>query len=113
MFVPSGWWHAVLNLEESIAITQNYVSTANLSQVLKFLRDSPFAVSGVAEEERKYSLFKEFCDVLEQHEPDLYREAIAELTELDEISLESKRKKEKVSTNDGEKGFRFQFAVAE
>ncbi|EKX49962.1 hypothetical protein GUITHDRAFT_67304 [Guillardia theta CCMP2712] len=28
IFVPNGWWHCVLNLEPSVAITQNYVRTS-------------------------------------------------------------------------------------
>lgn len=38
IFIPNGWWHQVLNIEESIAVTQNVVSDANLQNVVKFLK---------------------------------------------------------------------------
>lgn len=31
--VPSGWWHCVLNIGDSIAVTQNYVNSVNLELV--------------------------------------------------------------------------------
>eukprot|EP01117_Protostelium_nocturnum_P015621 TRINITY_DN6073_c0_g1_i1.p1 TRINITY_DN6073_c0_g1~~TRINITY_DN6073_c0_g1_i1.p1 ORF type:complete len:164 (-),score=40.82 TRINITY_DN6073_c0_g1_i1:147-638(-) len=41
IFIPSSWWHTALNLEESIAVTQNFVSQQNLLNVNAFLKSKP------------------------------------------------------------------------
>jgi hypothetical protein len=37
IFIPNQWWHTALNIEQSIAVTQNFVAEANLLPVLDFL----------------------------------------------------------------------------
>eukprot|EP01065_Artemidia_motanka_P027216 TRINITY_DN3243_c0_g1_i1.p2 TRINITY_DN3243_c0_g1~~TRINITY_DN3243_c0_g1_i1.p2 ORF type:complete len:473 (+),score=130.51 TRINITY_DN3243_c0_g1_i1:43-1419(+) len=38
MFVPQGWWHAVVNLEDSVAVTQNYCAEGNFHEVWRATR---------------------------------------------------------------------------
>ena len=58
LHVPSGWWHLVVNLEPSIAITQNFVPAAHLANVLDFLKHKPDQVSGFKKDiENSYDLF--------------------------------------------------------
>ncbi|EWM26024.1 uncharacterized protein Naga_100629g1, partial [Nannochloropsis gaditana] len=69
-----GWWHLVVNLEESLAITQNYVSLSNLPHVLSFLRDTPHLISGVPEAERPL-LYARFREALRESYPQVLQEA--------------------------------------
>eukprot|EP00257_Ricinus_communis_P018983 XP_015577832.1 F-box protein At5g06550 [Ricinus communis] len=60
IFVPNGWWHLVINLEESVAITQNYVSRSNLLNVLEFLKrpNASELVSGTRDRVNLHDKFK-------------------------------------------------------
>lgn len=46
MYVPSGWWHAVINIDDGVALTQNFVPQPKLASVLRFLKEKPAQVSG-------------------------------------------------------------------
>lgn len=80
LFVPRGWWHLVVNVEEGVAITHNYVGREDLPHVLQFLRDRPEQVSGYRGARPLYDVFRER---LRAAQPALLDEAERRLERLD------------------------------
>ena len=92
LHVPSGWYHLVLNLEASIAITQNFVPRNRTAEVLHFLRDQKQSISGFNDKiEDPYGLFVER---LHEHDPHLLQES---LDKLEKLSKSGKGKWEKLT----------------
>ncbi|CAG8957921.1 hypothetical protein HYFRA_00000263 [Hymenoscyphus fraxineus] len=79
LHVPSGWWHLVVNLEDSIAITQNFVPRSHLPSVISFMRDDTSdRISGFKKDVTDpYGLF---IDQMRKQHPDLLEQALEELT---------------------------------
>ncbi|OWZ22020.1 Histone arginine demethylase [Phytophthora megakarya] len=90
MFVPHGWWHTVLNLDECVAMTQNFVSSGNVKRVLEFLTEKPDQVSGCSMEQRP-KLGGMFREVMAKNAPELYAKVDKEL----EDEYERKHRKTK------------------
>jgi hypothetical protein len=73
-------YHLVLNLEPSIAITQNFIPRKRVGAVLEFLRDQKQSISGFSDDiEDPYQLFVER---LREADPALLEEGLLELEKL-------------------------------
>jgi len=82
LFVPHGWWHMVVNLDDlNIAVTHNYVSDSNLSNMMKFLFSKRDQISGCrdrSESIKPEHLYDEFKSVMESRFPNWLQMALEE-----------------------------------
>ena len=93
MFVPGGWWHAVLNLDTTIAITENVCNHGNFDRVWYQTR----------RQRRKFAY--KWLKVLRQNERELYNRALVmnkrdlwEMWTPDQKASEAKSKNRHSST---------------
>ena len=98
-----GWWHLVVNLSPSLAITQNFVPPTQLPAAIEFLRDQARSVSGfdTRKVEDPYALFMQ--RMTEQYPMELENASIA-------LDIKKKtRWDELVGSREGGGGFAFGF----
>jgi hypothetical protein len=101
-----------VNLEDSLALTQNFVPRKKLPDVLGFLRDQRVQVSGFKEDvcDRAYELF---IERLEEKYPEVLEQALGELVKK---GKKGRGKWEELTKGDEEEdggGFSFGFGFGD
>jgi histone arginine demethylase JMJD6 len=96
VFVPGGWWHVVVNLDDTIAVTQNYCNSVNFEKVWVHVRS----------ERKKMAVV--FLRKLKKFFPEIYHKAV-QMNEkdgflmYDELKKVYEERKKKMSLEEREK----------
>jgi ribosomal protein L16 Arg81 hydroxylase len=111
LFVPNRWWHSVINLEDSIAITQNFVNEQNLPNVIDFIKNKRELVSGYSGDK---DLYEDFIECLDRVDDDGKLIAIAKSVTANSVrkTIWQKLKDNSVAYDDNSEkstGFAFVF----
>jgi len=114
LYVPSGWWHLVVNLSPALAITENFVPRKYLPRVLSFLRDQPQSVSGFDCEKVKdpHGLF---VRRMEEEHPEILVETLKGLKRMEGPKGKVRGKWDELveQAGTGGGGFTFNFAAGD
>ena len=89
VFVPCGWWHQVLNLEDSVCVTHNFISPRNLQGALDIMRDDPSALSGFPSG-KEGEVYNAFINALEKERPEVLRKESNEKVSVTKLVKSSK-----------------------
>lgn len=75
MYVPSGWWHLVVNLTDAVALTGNFLPRPQLGYVMDFLKNKPDQISGFCDSD--VDVYDAFTRCLRDHDSDAYTAGLA------------------------------------
>ena len=113
LYVPSGWWHLVVNLSPSLAVTENFVPRKHLPLVLLFLRDQPQSVSGF-DCDKVPNPYELFVQRMKENYPHILEEGMKEMAKMAGPKGRTKGKwDELVGEAKNGSGFAFDFAEDE
>lgn len=82
MYVPCGWWHMVINLDDSVALTQNFVPSVRLGNALDFMKNKKTQLSGFRPAEVKHALEEILAASKDDDDVETIREWVKKFNEL-------------------------------
>ncbi|ANB15922.1 hypothetical protein AWJ20_3566 [Sugiyamaella lignohabitans] len=108
MYVPAGWWHLVVNLDTSIAMTGNFVPNPKLPFVLDFLKNKSDQISGFKNELDCKDVFDRLKTLIASKSPETLATALEGVQKI-ENARNSKGKWHTLIDSEESSSFSFNF----